>query len=57
MYHIAKDNLYLIPTSEVPVTNIYRNTLLNLKQLPIKMTSYTPCFRENGDLWIGCLEV
>ena len=48
MYHIAKDNLYLIPTSEVPVTNIYRNTLLNLKQLPIKMTSYTPCFRREA---------
>ena len=48
MYHIAKDNLYLIPTSEVPVTNIYRDTLLNLKQLPIKMTSYTPCFRREA---------
>ena len=48
MYHIAKDNLYLIPTSEVPVTNIYRNTLLNHKQLPIKMTSYTPCFRREA---------
>ena len=48
MYHITKDNLYLIPTSEVPVTNIYRNTLLNLKQLPIKMTSYTPCFRREA---------
>ena len=48
MYHIAKDNLYLIPTSEVPVTNIYRNKLLNFKQLPIKMTSYTPCFRREA---------
>ena len=48
MYHIAKDNLYLIPTSEVPVTNIYRNTLINHKQLPIKMTSYTPCFRREA---------
>ena len=48
MYHVGKDNLYLIPTSEVPVTNIYRNTLLNLKQLPIKMTSYTPCFRREA---------
>ena len=48
MYHVGKDNLYLIPTSEVPVTNIYRNTLLNHKQLPIKMTSYTPCFRREA---------
>ena len=48
MYHVGKDNLYLIPTSEVPVTNIYRDTLLNLKQLPIKMTSYTPCFRREA---------
>ena len=58
MYHIAKDNLYLIPTSEVPVTNIYRNTLLNLKQLPIKMTSYTPCFRREAGSYgsdVSCL--
>ena len=48
MYHVGKDNLFLIPTSEVPVTNIYRNTLLNHKQLPIKMTSYTPCFRREA---------
>lgn len=48
MYHIKEDNLYLIPTAEVPLTNIYRNKLLNEKELPICMTGYTPCFRREA---------
>ena len=48
MYHIKEDNLYLIPTAEVPLTNIYRNKLLNDKKLPICMTGYTPCFRREA---------
>ncbi|MDN6279764.1 MAG: serine--tRNA ligase [Psychroflexus sp.] len=48
MYHVTGDNLYLIPTSEVPLTNIYRQDLLNANQLPIQMTTYTPCFRREA---------
>ncbi len=48
MYHITADNLYLIPTAEVPVTNIYRNEIINAKEFPIKMTAYTPCFRREA---------
>jgi len=48
MYHIGKDDLYLIPTAEVPVTNIYRDSLLDFKELPIALTSYTPCFRREA---------
>lgn len=48
MYHIAVDNLYLIPTSEVPVTNIYRDLILNSTDFPIKNTSFTPCFRREA---------
>lgn len=48
MYYINEDNLYLIPTSEVPVTNIYRDELLEESQLPIKMTAYSPCFRREA---------
>lgn len=48
MYFVNEDNLYLIPTSEVPVTNIYRDTLLNESDLPIKMTAYSPCFRREA---------
>jgi len=48
MYHVAQDNLYLIPTAEVPVTNIYRNEILSAKDFPIKMTAYTPCFRREA---------
>ena len=51
MYHDAKDNLYLIPTSEVPVTNIFRDVLLNEKDLPILCTAYTPCFRREAGSW------
>lgn len=48
MYYVNEDNLYLIPTSEVPVTNIYRDELLNESQLPISMTAYSPCFRREA---------
>ena len=48
MYHINNENLYLIPTAEVPLTNIYRNKLLSYNDLPISMTSYTPCFRREA---------
>lgn len=48
MYFAAADNFYLIPTAEVPVTNIYRDTLSREADLPIKMTAYTPCFRREA---------
>ena len=48
MYHVQNDNLYLIPTAEVPITNIYRNSLLNISELPIALTGYTPCFRREA---------
>ncbi|BFP40674.1 serine--tRNA ligase [Flavobacteriaceae bacterium GF1] len=48
MYHIGEDNLYLIPTAEVPVTNIFRGEILNASNFPIKYTGYTPCFRREA---------
>lgn len=48
MYHVTEDNLYLIPTSEVPVTNIYRDVILKEDEFPICKTSYTPCFRREA---------
>jgi len=48
MYHMREDNFYMIPTSEVPLTNIYRDKILKESDLPIKMTSYTPCFRREA---------
>lgn len=48
MYHMPLDNFYLIPTSEVPVTNIYRDEIVKAEQLPIKMTAYSPCFRREA---------
>lgn len=48
MYHVGIDNLYLIPTAEVPVTNIYRDEIVKSDDLPIKMTAYTPCFRREA---------
>jgi seryl-tRNA synthetase len=48
MYHVTGDNLYLIPTAEVPLTNIYRDVLLEESQLPIALTGYTPCFRREA---------
>jgi len=48
MYHITADDLYLIPTAEVPVTNIFRDTILNHQDLPVCYTGYTPCFRREA---------
>ncbi len=48
MYHITGDNLYLIPTAEVPVTNLYRDVILDPKDMPVKNTAYTPCFRREA---------
>lgn len=48
MYHVTEDGLYLIPTAEVPVTNIYRDEVLKESDLPIMMTAYTPCFRREA---------
>ncbi|GEO10318.1 serine--tRNA ligase [Segetibacter aerophilus] len=48
MYHATADNFYMIPTAEVPVTNVYRDTILKEDDLPIKMTAYSPCFRREA---------
>ena len=48
MYHVTEDDLYLIPTAEVPVTNIYRDVILNEEELPKKNCGYTPCFRREA---------
>ena len=48
MYYVNEDNLYLAPTAEVPVTNIFRNTIIKTSELPICLTSYTPCFRREA---------
>lgn len=51
MYHITEDDLYLIPTAEVPITNLYRDVILNEDQLPVKNAGYTPCFRREAGSW------
>tara|TARA_B110000114_G_scaffold182089_1_gene220705 strand:+ start:2976 stop:4241 length:1266 start_codon:yes stop_codon:yes gene_type:complete len=48
MYYIKEDNLYLVPTAEVPLTNIFRNNIVKASELPICLTSYTPCFRREA---------
>ncbi|MBR2648541.1 MAG: serine--tRNA ligase [Sediminibacterium sp.] len=48
MYHATEDDLYLIPTAEVPVTNVYRDVILKEEDFPIKMTAYSPCFRREA---------
>ena len=48
MYHVINDDFYLIPTAEVPLTNIYRDKILAVEQVPIMMTGYTPCFRREA---------
>ena len=48
MYHVINDDFYLIPTAEVPLTNIYRDKILAVDQVPIMMTGYTPCFRREA---------
>lgn len=51
MYHITEDNLYMIPTAEVPVTNLYRDMILRDDDLPIRNVGYTPCFRREAGSW------
>jgi seryl-tRNA synthetase len=51
MYHATADDLYLIPTAEVPITNIYRDVILNDNDLPVKNVAYTPCFRREAGSW------
>ncbi len=51
MYHLTLDNLYLIPTAEVPITNIYRNVILDAADLPLRNMGYTPCFRREAGSW------
>lgn len=51
MYHDAKDDLYLIPTAEVPVTNIFRDVIVAENELPVLCTGYTPCFRREAGSW------
>ena len=48
MYHVTEDEFFLIPTAEVPVTNLYRDTILMEQELPVKMTAYSPCFRREA---------
>lgn len=51
MYFVSEDGLYLIPTAEVPITNLYRDVILNEEELPIKNVGYTPCFRREAGSW------
>lgn len=51
MYKLSEADYYLIPTAEVPLTNLYRNVVLDKKELPIKMVAYTPCFRREAGSW------
>lgn len=51
MYHATQDDFYLIPTAEVPITNMYRNEIVEENQFPIKLMGYTPCFRREAGSW------
>lgn len=51
MYHMEANDLYMIPTAEVPITNMYRDTILNHDQLPVKHAGHTPCFRREAGSW------
>ncbi|RLD24403.1 MAG: serine--tRNA ligase, partial [Bacteroidetes bacterium] len=51
MYHIGNENFYMIPTAEVPITNMYRSVILREDELPIKHAGYTPCFRREAGSW------
>lgn len=51
MYHITAEDLYLIPTAEVPITNIYRDIIFNEEDLPVRHVGYTPCFRREAGSW------
>lgn len=48
MYHVPQDGFYLVPTAEVPLTNIYRDAILEERELPVRITAYTPCFRREA---------
>ena len=52
MYYVNEDNLYLIPTAEVPVTNLYRDVILNDSQLPVKLVAYSACFRREAGSYV-----
>jgi seryl-tRNA synthetase len=54
MYHDKTDDLYLIPTAEVPVTNLFRDVILNESELPVLTTAYTPCFRREAGSYGAC---
>mgnify|MGYP001421051438 FL=1 len=51
MYKIENENLFMIPTAEVPITNIYRKDIIHIEELPIKNVAYTPCFRKEAGSW------
>jgi seryl-tRNA synthetase len=51
MYHVGMDNFYLVPTAEVPITNIYRNSILKAEDLPVKNVAYSSCFRREAGSW------
>lgn len=51
MYHVTNDNLYLVPTAEVPITNIYRNVILRAADLPVRNVAYSSCFRREAGSW------
>ena len=51
MYFVTEDHLYLIPTAEVPITNLYRDVILTEDELPVKNAGYTPCFRREAGSW------
>lgn len=51
MYFVTEDGLYLIPTAEVPITNLYRDVMMNENELPVKNAGYTPCFRREAGSW------
>jgi len=51
MYHVTEEDLYLIPTAEVPITNMYRDAIVETKDLPIKHVGFTPCFRREAGSW------
>jgi seryl-tRNA synthetase len=51
MYYVGEDNFYLVPTAEVPITNIYRNTILKAEDLPVKNVAYSSCFRREAGSW------
>jgi seryl-tRNA synthetase len=51
MYHDERDNLYLIPTAEVPLTNLFRDDIIPVEKLPVRVTGYTPCFRREAGSW------